>query len=88
MAQAQTYWVNMRPIIQYFSFKNLKNAVLPILSNQEVAVLIVSLKEDCAEHVFNNFYSISWHYEGQHCKQRKTHLSVQFHGVSSTSGIA
>ena len=69
-------------------FRNLKKAVFPILSNQEVAVLIVSLKEDCAEHVFNNFNSISWHYEGQHCQQRETYLSVQFHGVSSTSGIA
>ena len=69
-------------------FRNLKKAVFPILSNQEVAVLIVSLKEDCAEHVFNSFNSISWHYEGQHCQQRETYLSVQFHGVSSTSGIA
>ena len=40
--------------------RNLKKAVLPILSNQEVAVLIVSLKEDCGEHTFeeNNTFKV------------------------------
>ena len=41
-------------------FRNLKKAVLPILSSQEVAVLIVSLKEDFAEHTFkeNNTFKV------------------------------